>query len=268
MGSKVESLTVQGLKDGGAYPMRVNAFLQSQPPEIRRGDIILSRSPTMSSWLIRKATGGYFSHAALMFLVPQPEDGYENAFLLESTSAGVALANLQSYVGGRHPHADIAILRLEGEGFDEGYFKKVRGLMLDHVKAGYDYGRVLNLGLSLNFGARLWWSKLSKGGQDSMREAIRRTRKRIVKWVPPQFICSGFIQYGFVEAMRREGRPASAVIFKNSVSEFDRDGILAVTPEDVATSPRLTWKYVIRRGWVYEVKSYAEARKIISSARR
>jgi hypothetical protein len=250
------------------FPMRVKQFLALPEQKLHRGDIILSRSPTLSSWLIRKATGSFFSHAALVFLVPQPEEGFNSAFLLESTSAGVGLSNLQSYVGGRRPQADIAILRLEGEGFDEGYFKKVRGLMLDHVKAGYDYGRVLNLGLSLNFGARLWWSRMSKGGKGSMREAIRRTRKRLIKWVPPQFICSGFIQYGFVEALRREDRPASAALFKEGLSEFDRDGILAVTPDDIAQSPKLTWKYVVRRGWVYEVTDYPQAQKIISSVLR
>jgi hypothetical protein len=250
--------------DQPRFPMRVSRFLDEPLPFINRGDIVLSRSPTLSSWAIRKATGGYFSHAALMFLVPQPDDGFNNAFLLESTGNGVGLANLRSYVGGKNPHADIAILRLEGSQYSENYFKKVRGLMLDHVQAGYDYGRVLNLGLALNFGARLGWSVLSKGGPGSMREAIRRTRTRRLNWVPPQFICSGFIQYGFVEAMRRDGLPVDPVLFKESLSEFDRDGILAVTPEDVANSTKLAWKYVIRRGWVHQAASYGEARKIIS----
>lgn len=248
------------------FPMRVKAFLESETPFLQRGDIVLSRSPTLSSWAIRAATGGYFSHAALLFLVPQPDDGLNNAFLLESTSAGVGLANLQTYVGGRHPGADIAVLRFEEPGFDERYFKSVCGLMLDHVKSGYDYGRVLNLGLSFNFGFRLGWSRLAKGGQASMREAIRRTRKRYIKWVPPQFICSGFIQYGFVEAMKRAGIPAAPVLFKDGLSEDDRDGILAVTPDDVAQSSKLAWKYVVRRGWVYPVEDYATARKAISGA--
>lgn len=250
--------------DKPQFPMRVKAFLELETPYLERGDIVLSRSPTLSSWAIRFATGGYFSHAALMFLVPQPDDGFNNAFLLESTSAGVGLANLQAYVKGRHPHAEIAVLRLEGPGFDENYFKRVRGLMLDHVKSGYDYGRVLNLGMSLNFGFRLGWSRFAKGGQGSMREAIRRTRKKYISWVPPQFICSGFIQYGFVEAMKRSGLPAAPVLFKDELSEDDRDGILAVTPDDVAQSLKLKWKYVVRRGWVHQVADNAAARKTIS----
>jgi hypothetical protein len=244
--------------------MRIREFLSLQDQQVRRGDIVLSQSATWTSWLIRKATGGFFSHAALVFLVPHPAEGYDSAFLLESTSAGVGLANLDSYVAGRRPNAAIAILRLEGEEYDEAYFKKVRGLMLDHVKAQYDYGRMLRAGISAAFGFRLGLARARKGKHNSMRDAIRVTRRRTLNWVPPQFICSGFIQYGFVEAMRRMGRNPARVLFREGVSPHDRDGLLAVTPEDVATSPILTWKYVVRRGWVYPVNSYAQARKVIS----
>jgi hypothetical protein len=247
------------------FPMRVGDFLALDDKLLRRGDIVLSRSPTLSSRAIRAASGSFFSHAALVFLVPQPDEGFNNAFLLESTGEGVGLANLRGYVGGRKPAADIAILRLEGPQFDEHYFKRVRGLMLDHVKSGYDYGRVFRLALSLNFGFRWGWSTIAKGKGGAMREAIKRTRKRVINWVPPQFICSGFIQYGFVEALRRHGLPADPAIFKSGLDENDRDAILAVTPEDIAQSARLTWKYVIRKGWVHEVASYANARRIISN---
>jgi hypothetical protein len=255
-----------GLDDAEAvkFPMRVGEFLALPDQLLNRGDIVLSRSPTLSSWAIRKFTGSFFSHAALIFLVPQPSEGFNNAFLLESTGGGVGLANLKGYVGGKRPAAEIAILRLEGPQFDEHYFKQVRGLMLDHVKTEYDYARILRLGLSLNFGFRFGWSTLAKGKREGMREAIKRTRKRVINWVPPQFICSGFIQYGFVEALRRQSLPADPAIFKSGLDEKDRDGILAVTPEDIAQSHRLTWKYAIRRGWVYEVSSYSTAQKIIS----
>jgi hypothetical protein len=181
--------------------------------------------------------------------------------LLESTSAGVGLANLDSYVGGRKPQAAVAVLRLEGKDFDEAFFKRVRGLMLDHVKAGYDYGRVLRIGISALFGLRLGWSRARKGEANSMRDAIRTTRRKHLNWVPPQFVCSGFIQYGFAEAMRRMGLSPKPVLFREGVTPQDRDSLLAVTPEDVATSSKLTWLYVIRRGWVYPAASYMEAKK-------
>jgi Permuted papain-like amidase enzyme, YaeF/YiiX, C92 family len=248
------------------FPQTVRQFLAESDLHLRTGDIVLSRSRTFTSWLIRYATGSQFSHAALVFLVAKPEEGFNNTFLLESVSSGVGLANLRDYIGGRRATSDIAILRLEGEGLDESYFKKVRGLMLDHVRSGYDYGRVMRLGLSAAFGMRLGWFKLKGGERSSMRNAVVRTRRRLIRWVPPQFICSGFIQYGLLKAAEIEGL-ATPVTLKAGLSPTDRDGILAVSPEDVARSERLTWLFVARRGYVRRVAGYAEAVRLISSGR-
>jgi hypothetical protein len=248
--------------DTGFGAITVKQFLANADHHMRIGDIVLSRSPTLTSWLIRYATGSKFSHAALVFLVPQPEDGLNNTFLLESISSGVGLANLRDYIGGRNPRAEIVILRLEGEGLDENYFKSVRGLMLDHVKSGYDFGRIMRLGLATAFGLRLGWSKIRKGPRNSMADAIARTRSRLHRWVPPQFICSGFIQYGLAKAAEAQGITAN-VMLKDGVYRGDRDAILAVTPEDVARSPRLTWRFVVRRGWVREVSGYDAALRVL-----
>lgn len=241
-----------------ADAISVKAFLADAEAHLRVGDIILSRSQTLSSWAIRWATGSAFSHAALVFLVAHPDEGFNSSFLVESVREGVGLANLRDYIAGRNPHAEIVILRLEGDQFTEAYFKKVRGLMLDHVKSGYDFGRVMRMGLSTLFGLRLGWSTISKGQSKSMEHAVTTTRRRLHKWVPPQFICSGFIQYGLAKAAELQGISAD-VMLKEGLSPDDRDSILAVTPEDVARSPRLTWRFAIRRGWVHPVRSYGEA---------
>jgi hypothetical protein len=237
-------------------------FLAEASNHLKIGDIVLSRSPTLSSWLIRWAIGAEFSHAALVFLVAQPEEGFNSTFLLESVSSGVRIVNLRDYIGGRKPHADVAVLRLEGDGLTESYFKKVRGLMLDHVNSGYDFNRVMRLGLSANFGMRLGWSVLARGKSEGMREAIMRTRRRLHKWVPPQFICSGFIQYGLAKAAELMNISTN-VMLKEDVSRNDRDAILAVTPDDVARSERLKWRYVIRRGFVHDVVSYQDALRVL-----
>ncbi len=254
-----------GLNNGTLkFPMRIGDFLALPDQQIRRGDIILSQSPTWTSWLIRKATGGFFSHAALVFLVPHVEEGFNNAFLLESTSAGVGLANLRNYVSGRKPHSAVAILRLEGELFDDAFLKSVRGLMLDFVQVRYDYGRVLRMAMSAWFNVRLAYYRVRRGKKNSMQSAVPSIPRRSRNWVPPQFICSGFVQYGFVEAMRRLGRDPTPVLFRDDLSATRRDDVLAVTPEDIATSPKLTWRFAIRGGWVHQVSNYAQARRIIS----
>lgn len=244
-----------------AFP--VKQFLAATEQHLRVGDIILSRSPTFTSWLIRYATGSAFSHAALVFLVAKPEEGFDSTFLLESTSSGVGLANFRDYVGGRKTKAELVVLRLEGERLDEHYFKKVRGLMLDRVKSGYDFNRVLRLGLAASFGLRLGLSKIRKGPRRSMQDAIVRTRRRLHNWVPPQFICSGFIQYGLAKAAELSDIQTDVMV-KPGLSRSDRDGILAVTPEDMARSTRLTWRFAVRRGWVASVSNYSEALKFLN----
>ncbi len=250
------------------FPMPVEKFLRHAGQLLLRSDVILSRSPTLSSWLIRFGTGGYFSHAALVFLVPKPEEGFTNTFLLESVSAGVGLANLREYVDRRRGHSDLVIRRLNAPWFNDQLRAQVRGLMLDHVKAGYDYGIILRMALSVLFGLRLGLSRVAKGRGGSMADAVKKTHRRRRRWVPPQFICSGFVQYGFAEALRRNKLRVADVLFRAGMSPTDSSAMLAVTPEDIATSDRLDWLYAITEGKVHRVTSYDEAKRIISAARQ
>ena len=256
------------LSETDSFPITSKAFLTDADKYLKRGDIILSRSPTFMSWLIRRTTGSRFSHAALVFFVAQPEEGYASTFLLESVRSGVGLANLRDYIAGRNPKAEIAVLRLADPTYGDMYFKDVRGLMLDHVKSGYDFTIVWRLGLSAVFGMRLSWARLRLGKATAMQDAMARTKARVHKWVPPQFICSGFIQYGFVKAAVRAGLPMSPVIFRSGLDERSGNALLAVTPEELATSPNLRWLLVARRGWVYRAESRNEGEAIISGAKQ
>jgi Permuted papain-like amidase enzyme, YaeF/YiiX, C92 family len=248
-----------------AFPIPVSEFLSQAEFHLRKGDIILSRSPNVASWLIRKITGSAFSHAAFVFLVRDPPEGYENTFLLESTSSGVGIANLRHYIAGRNPEAEIAVLRFKDHDLSPAFFSRVRGLMLDHVKADYDYGRVAQLALSLLFGVRLSWFTLLNGRGKAMQKTL--STKQFSKWRPPQFICSGFIQYGLVKAAVAHEIEPSRVFLREGLRGASAEELLAVTPEEVALSSKLEWLFVARRGWAYRVKDGAEARRIISGGR-
>lgn len=241
-------------------------FLAEAAKHLRRGDIVLSRSHTLNSAAIRWVTGSQFSHAALVFFLPHAEQGFNSTFVLESTSRGVGLEKLEAYLTSKSPRSDIVVLRLDGSGFDSEYFKRVRGLMLDHINSGYDHWRVIRLGLSLLFGLRLGWSTLRRGQEGSLRETIARTRRRKYNWLPPEFICSGFIQYGLVKAAERKAQKQAAIL-KPGVALDDEEGLLAVTPEDIAQSDRVTWRFAARAGRVRPVSSYAEALSFISSGK-
>jgi Permuted papain-like amidase enzyme, YaeF/YiiX, C92 family len=248
-------------------PYTVSQFLNTADQHLRKGDIILSRSPTLISWIIRKATGSSFSHAGLVFVVRDPLDGYANTFVLESTGLGVGIANLRHYIAGRRPKAEIAILRVNDATLGPAFFNHVRGLMLDHVKSEYDYSVVFRVALSLMFGARLSYAKISKGPRAAMQTAVERTRKRVMKWLPPQFICSGFIQYGLVKAAVQQGIDPDRVVMRSGLDLGNMSDLLAVTPDDFAMSDKLKWLFVARRGWVYSVESRERALEIISGGR-
>jgi Permuted papain-like amidase enzyme, YaeF/YiiX, C92 family len=250
------------------FPMRVNEFLANGHTYLRRGDILLSRSATVFSWLIRLATNSPFSHCALVFLLPQPEKQLYNTFLLESIKSGVGVANLRSYISNKSERNQIAIKRLNQPWADDEFQKQVGGIMLDYVHAGYDFNRALKIGWTFLFGVTLGWFKLFGKPNDTMSNAVKRTKRLSRNWIPPEFICGGFVQYGFLQAqMRHNGNPQD-VIFRDGLNEYDRDELLAITPEDIAQSNKLEWAYVISRGWVHEVKSYADASKLISGGRR
>lgn len=236
------------------FPMRVGDFLNHADVYLNRGDIILSRNNTLTSQMIRWGTDGFFSHSALVFLLPQPRNGFDNVFVLESVSEGVGVANFKPWVDGAKAAEQVAILRLNDKSLHEDYFKHVGGLMLDMVKSTYDFDRVINMGLAFVFGIRLGIARL------------QRKRISLKPWAPKSFICSGFIQYGLVEAMRRRMGDTGSVVLKPGLDPNDHQGLLAVSPEDIASSEKVKYLYAIHHGWVHEVKSYAQARAIISGA--
>jgi len=237
----------------GKFPMTVKAFFAEADLHLQRGDILLSRSPTTASRLIRFFSGHFFSHAALIFLLPKAREQLSHTFVIESLFKGVGIANLETYVEGRNPVEEVGILRLEG--FSARFFKRANGTLLNEVNKPYDFPRLWRIAFSTVFG---------------MQRALQRLRRKpniYRRWYPRQFICSGFIQYGFYEAAVGEEIQTQRVILKNGLEDPSTDQMMGTTPEDVATSDKLKWKYVIRRGWVYSVDNYDAAKRIISGAK-
>jgi len=231
--------------------MTVKAFFADADRYLNRGDILLSRSPTFASRMIRLFSGHFFSHAAVIFLLPQAREHFNHTYVIESLFRGVGIANLETYVGGRKPIEEVGILRLEGPGFNRMFFKRANGTLLNEVNKPYDFGRLWRLALSTVFGLSRAMQRMGR------RPNIYR------RWYPRQFICSGFIQYGFFQAAQALGLETSRVVLKRGVQNPGPDEMMGTTPEDLARSDKLTWRYAIRRGWVYEVASYDEAKKVI-----
>lgn len=267
------------------WPMPASEFLQG--PYLNRADVILTRKHRdLRSWLIRWATRGSFSHAALVFLVPHQEQGFNNTFVIESSSKGVDLSNLSGYLHDKRQV--VGIKRLRGTWFDKRAQSLVRGRMLNSIAQPYSYATVFRLGWAffneLVFGikARIWGAS----------RVIKGHRRRLQP--PNAYICSGLVQLGFLNAIAEQvsmgyllPQRVGAVVFQKEVasllpedwSQFSdaeqyeimwdfvtgfQDVLEAITPEDLAASPQLEWVYVIRDGLAYQVQSEEHAQELLA----
>jgi len=266
--------------------MSVKEFLDG--PYLYRSDVLLTRKRgNFSSWLIRWATRGSFSHASLVFLVPHREKGFNNTFVIESASKGVDLANLADYLNDKRVVGGFK--RVTGEWFGDDVRSLVRGRMLNSIKSSYSYATALAIGWSffndLGFGLR---SRIF-----GSRKAIQVRRRQ--NWQPPNsFICSGLVQLGYIDALSElistgylEPKRISDVVMHRDLDQFlpedwsqfteaeqfeimwdfvagFEDVLESVTPEDIARTPTMSWTYVVRDGQVFKVGSDQEAEELLS----
>jgi hypothetical protein len=204
--------------------------------------------------------------------------------VIEASTAGVDLTNLRDYIADKSSF--LAVKRFKKEWFDEPKQSRVRGLLLDKIKADYNFWALGHIARNIWFGV-----------ERSMRgdkEAIQTFRER--DWTPPnEYICSGLVQIGFVEAVleyiKSDQLPPSAlreVVFQrvaasrlpekddwqyldpeaskttaNLFRNQNFDALESVTPEDLALSDKLEWLYMIKNGLVYKADSYDDVRKVI-----
>jgi hypothetical protein len=161
--------------------------------------------------------------------------------------------------------------------------------MLNSIKSTYCYKTAFSA-------LSEWWDHVAY----SLKSRVFGPRKAIAgrdkaKLPPPnQFICSGLVQLGFLNvvtelaAMQKLAPERLAdVVFREDLARFlpgdweqfteaERSEILAdfcdvfqdflqaVTPEHLATTPRLKWVYIVRGGEVHPVQSELHARQLLS----
>jgi hypothetical protein len=266
------------------WPMPVEDFLAGA--YLNRADVVLTRRAwSLSSWVIRWSTSSPFSHAALVFTGPQFESGFSNTFVIEAGTDGVDLTDLRDYIADKSTY--LAVKRVKKPWFDEPKQSRVRGLLLDKIKASYDYWAIGGIARNLWFGVE----RSVRGDQPTLESFEQRD------WdAPNEYICSGLVQLGFFEAIMEyiksdelPGSVLSQVVFDQQASAYlpqtDEDwsyvepeqaksmAVLfykqqhlrfnSVTPENLAASDKLEWLYFIKDGLVYRVSSYEEVRKLI-----
>jgi DNA-binding transcriptional regulator YdaS (Cro superfamily) len=267
------------------WPKKVDDFLAGE--YLQKADVMLEQrwSGDVAAWVIRWATNSLFSHAALVYTAPPYDSGVANTFVIEAGTKGVGLTKLTDYVHDSHVNF-IAIKRLKpASWFDSDRQARVRGLLLDKIKAHYDYWTVWQIARQIWFGVE---EKVS-----SRQKTLESYREK--DWTPPnEFICSGLVQIGYVEMMVeaiKNGQISPEalrdVVFTKSAERYlpirgqwsslgDQqketaaifrqllnDELFSVTPEDLGQTDKLDWKYLIKGDKVYKISSYAELQKLI-----
>ncbi len=267
------------------WPKPVSEFLAGE--YLSKADIILTRrSGDIGSSIIRWATNSIFSHAALVYTAPPFDAGLSGTFVIEAGTSGVDLTKITDYASG--DHADfVAVRRLKSTTwFNADRQARVRGVLLDKIKAKYDFWTIWKIARNIWFGVQ------TKMG--SKQKTVERYREN--EWEPPnEYICTGLVQIGFVEMLveaikRGEVSPEALrdVVFNKaaeaylpppgywkylgtdakdtavSFREVLNDELFAVTPEDLAQTDKLDWLYLIKNGAVYKVASYTDVLKIVN----
>lgn len=281
---KPAAATAQANPFDNKWPKDVPTFLNGH--YLDRADVVLTRrTGDITSAVIRWATNSPFSHAALIFTGPQFDSGISGTFVIESGTSGVDLTQFTDYTDNKSTF--VAIKRLKRNWFNAPRQSRVRGVLLDKIKASYDFWTIARIARNIWFGIQ---SKVR-----SKEKTVQTYREN--DWSPPnEYICSGLVQVGFVEmaveAIKRgelspeilrevvfhkeaesrlpppgswkllgEDAKDTAISFRDVLS----DELFSVTPEDIAQTDKLTWEYFIKDGLVYKVSSYAEVMTLIQT---
>jgi hypothetical protein len=260
-----------------SWPMTVNDFLAG--PYLEPADVLLMRE--RNSWfarLVQLFTGSYFSKAATVFLAAHREPDFTRTFTMEAGFRGVDLTDLESFAAHKQRKYVIAIKRLEVPWFEQDERNMVRGYLLSHIRAEYDFGRLFdNLWSSLGR-SRFVFLRLFLGPQRALRWVLKS--KKTVKL--NRFIGPGLVQWGYYQATRQlietgylaPERIEDVIFTDRALNERPHDGgaineeyLLSLTAEEMATSARLAWKYAIIDGRVQPIDS-AEAFYALADASR
>jgi hypothetical protein len=194
--------------------------------KLQLADIILVRTKgTLVTRIIRKITGSYWDHVALVFMVPNPKLSFYNYLVIEANRKGLEVHRIQEYTE-NFRHYDVGVKRMPGLTHETQ--KKVLSFMLNQVDRPYDAPRILGFLLrSLDVNILKNFSHLFVDKQD--------------------FICSTFIQEAFLKALPEDQRSKAMFInFKKSKNKklSDKDDLLNyVSPADVAQSDNSKWLY-------------------------
>lgn len=194
---------------------------------LRVSDVILRYNHShkdVFSHLIRIATNSKWSHSALIYLLSEPDKGFNNTFIVEAMTTGIRVASWRNEVfplkkftvGIKRPRLDWYVEtpyetskhdpRDQEDTHGINYLRHVRGIAVDQINGLFDHKTVGEM-------SALYIERVSKrhlGNIPQVAEAADAIANLFKKWDESEdtstnvlrFICSGLIQYSFFEALR------------------------------------------------------------------
>ncbi|MGB2876596.1 MAG: hypothetical protein WBB97_00985 [Dehalococcoidales bacterium] len=240
--------------------------------KLKRADVLVTRSKgSLLGWLIRFGTQSYWNHAAMVYVIRNPELGYDSTFIIESGGGGIDIHNVAHYLE-RPKKYDVGIKRLGKDWFqndeDDGlrFRRKVRGFALEEIDDKYNHRLIVDIARKLLrqlvLAAIFPWLHWKKSSQRRARVPGIASRLDI-----NAYICSGFVQWAYYRGVGKvleetddaDSQKLQDVIFNPEVRHDDSEEVLlSTTPADLAGSDKLTWKYIVKDGNVWEVNGRNE----------
>lgn len=255
------------------WPMPVERFQYGH--FLEPGDVLLTtRLGSLFSFLSRRIDNTRFAHSALTFVTPRTYPAVDRSYLIEATFGGVDLNSLSELIlptttasgKTKKPRYVVGIKRLEADWFTPEMRPLVGGRMLRFIKDDkYNFSLLAALAADKS----RWFFKARDfffGRAPTIKEHLSRTKK----YAPVEFICSGFVQYAYVDVIsqaveagllspRLAEKARDDVLFADWITpESSMEDIMSVKPSELAATPRLQWKYLIYGGMVHKVASKPE----------
>lgn len=245
--------------------------------KLKSADILLEHSRgSFWGWLIRLGTGNYWNHALMVCSISGEGNNYEKTLIIDPRMGGIRTISMREYFE-KYKECDVSVKRFEADWFQDvgktgepRFHRMVSDFALRRIEDKSTVARPLG-------SARRTLRRLSiifrfisrKRKLPRLRKTTRRTKTLNLN----TYACSGIVQWSYYRAVARviteegfPGRMLQEVIFSpNLVGQFSDGDLLSITPADLARSDKLTWKYVIRDGVVWEVSNEGDVNSIIGS---
>ncbi len=209
-------------------PDPLDYFLKEEATHayVRVSDVVLranQKTTDVFSRLIRFGTNSNWSHTALLYLLSDPHQGFDNTFLVEAMTTGIRVASWRNEVM-PFEQFTVGIRRLPLDWYVEtpqeaashnphdpedthgiAYLRHIRGMAVDQINNLYDQDVIDELtALYVKRLADYYHVRtLSDVANNIAQWFAKRDAQHNLDSSVTRFICSGLVQYSFFAALRR-----------------------------------------------------------------